>query len=241
MARRLFYLNEVNRGKGWIRGETAEHLRRVLRVAQGQVYDLSDGDRFYAGEVVGMGRNEIEFKVTESREPLRNRLDVHLLASLFKFDHFEWMLEKAVELGVSRITPVQSIRSEKGLEQAATKRSARWTRILREAGQQCRRLRPPELDEPIPLSEALALEGGRRLWLDEQPGGAPIVEAAPESGAVLVLAGPEGGWDDRERAQAAAQGWTAVTLGPLILRAETACLAALAVLNAKACAAKAIE
>jgi 16S rRNA (uracil1498-N3)-methyltransferase len=241
MARRLFYLNEVNRQKGWIRGETVEHLRRVLRVAQGQVYDLSDGERFYVGEVAGLGRNEVEFDLLESREPPRPPLDVHLLASLFKFDHFEWMLEKAVELGVARITPVQSIRSEKGLEQAAAKRSARWARILREAGQQCRRLKPPELDEPVDLKAALAMQGERRLWLDESPGGAPVIDAAPESGSVLLLAGPEGGWDDRERAQAAAQGWTAVTLGPLILRAETACLAALAVLNAKACAAKTIE
>ncbi len=241
MARRMFYLNEVNRQKGWIRGETADHLRRVLRVVEGQVFDLSDEERFYAGEVASLGRNEIEFNLLESREPPRNPLNVHLLASLFKFDHFEWMLEKAVELGVARITPVQSIRSERGLEQGAAKRSARWSRILREAGQQCRRLKPPALDGPISLNRALTMEGERRLWLDESPGGEAIADAAPESGVVLVLAGPEGGWDDRERAQAAAQGWTAVTLGPLILRAETACLAALAVLNAKAYVSKAIK
>lgn len=241
MARRMFYLNEVKKQNGWIRGETAEHLRRVLRAEEGQIYDLSDGERFYAGEVVRMGRDEIEFRLIESREPQRGLLELHLLASLIKFDHFEWMLEKAVELGVARITPVHSIRSEKGLERGAGKRSERWTRILREAGQQCRRLRPPELDSPLALRDALGLEAERRLWLDEQPGGLPILDAAPRSGTALLLVGPEGGWDERERAEAAARGWTAVSLGPLVLRAETACLAALAVLNARALAGKAIE
>jgi len=233
MARRLFYLDEVKRDQAWIRGETAEHLRRVLRVSQGQQFELSDGERFYLGELAGIGRREIEFTILESHEPVPQPLRVHLLASLIKFDHFEWMLEKATELGVARITPVNAMRSERGLDQAATKRMERWRRILRESGQQARRVAPPDIGDVIGLRQALALEATHRLWLEEESGAAPILRAAPGSGEAALLAGPEGGWDDRERAQAAQLGWTAVSLGPQILRAETACIAALSVLNAR--------
>ena len=234
MARRLFYLNEVKREQGWIRGETADHLRRVLRAAEGQQFELSDGIRFYLGELAAFGRGEVEFRIVETREAGPRPLRTHLLASLIKFDHFEWILEKATELGVNRITPVNALRSEKGLEQAAHKRMERWLRIVRESGQQCRRLRPPEIGEPVALKLALAVDAGHRLWLEEEAGARPILQCAPEAGDVALLAGPEGGWDDRERAQAAESGWTPVSLGPNIMRAETACMAALAVLNARA-------
>lgn len=237
MARRLFYLNEVTRKQGWIRGETAAHIRRVLRASEGDLYELSDGLRFYLGELVRFGREEVEFHLVETREAAASSLSIHLQASLIKFDHFEWLLEKATELGVSRITPVQSLRSEKGLEQAARKRIERWARILRESGQQSRRLKPPDLGETVPFERAVAISGECRIFLDELRTGVPILTAAPDRGSVVLLTGPEGGWDDRERGFALAQGWTKASLGPLILRAETAALAALAALNAKAHAA----
>ncbi len=232
MARRLFYLDEVEREKAWIRGETAEHLRRVLRASQGQQFELSDGTRFYLGELAGFGRNEVEFRILESREASALLLRVHLLASLIKFDHFEWMLEKSTELGVARITPVNALRSDKGLDQAALKRVERWRRIVRESGQQSRRVAAPDVGEPVSLRQALAQHGQLRLWLEEESGAVPILRAAPASGDVALLCGPEGGWDDRERNEASECGWLPVSLGPQILRAETACLAALAALNA---------
>jgi 16S rRNA (uracil1498-N3)-methyltransferase len=157
---------------------------------------------------------------------------VHLLAALVKFDAFEWMLEKATELGVERITPVYAARSDKGLDQAAAKRAERWRRILHESGQQSRRVTRPELGAVVRLPEALRTAAASRLWLDEQPGGAPLLRAAAGTGDCAVLAGPEGGWEDAERQAAAAAAWTAVSLGPLVLRAETAVLAALAVITA---------
>jgi 16S rRNA (uracil1498-N3)-methyltransferase len=233
----MFYLDEVRRDRAWIRGETVEHLRKVLRASVGQRFELSDGLRFHLGVLESFGRGELEFRIVETREAAPAALAVHLLASLIKFDHFEWMLEKATELGVDRITPVNALRSEKGLDQAAVKRMERWRRIVRESGQQCRRLRPPEIGEPVGLKQALAAQAQKRLWLEEEPGAQPVLLAAPESGDVALLAGPEGGWDDTERKQAAEAGWIAVSLGPQILRAETACLAALAALNARSCAA----
>lgn len=237
MARRMFYLDELRSGRAWIRGETAEHVCKVLRARPGQRFALSDGFRFHTGELESLSRDEVEFRIIESRAAAPAPLEVHLLASLIKFDHFEWMLEKATELGVDRITPVNSLRSEKGLDKAALKRMERWRRIVRESGQQCRRLRPPEIGEPVELNRALGLTAERRLWLEEECSAPPILTAAPETGEVALLSGPEGGWDDRERAGAARSGWHAVSLGPQVLRAETACLAALAVLNARATAA----
>jgi len=232
MARRLFYAQEWKADKAWLTGEAAEHLRRVLRAQPGQIYELSDGERVWLARIERFGRQQVEFSLLEPAAVVRPPAPVVLLAALFKFDRFEWMLEKAAELGVERITPVASLRSEKGLEAAAAKRRARWEKILREAGQQSRRLRPPGLGEVVSLPEALNTQADTRLWLEEEAGASPILGELSPDGTVALLCGPEGGWDDRERAAAAATGWKAVSLGPMILRAETAALAALAVIAA---------
>ncbi|MGC8761761.1 MAG: RsmE family RNA methyltransferase [Bryobacteraceae bacterium] len=233
MARRLFYVDEIRAGRAWVRGETAEHLRRVLRAEPGQEYELSDGEAVWLGRIGRCRRDEVEFELLSPARQVRAPADVHLLAALVKFDRFEWMLEKATELGVARITPVASLRSEKGLEAAARKRRERWLKIVREAGQQSRRLRPPVLEEVLELKAALQSEADLRLWLEEEPGARPILNVLTTApGRVAVLCGPEGGWEERERSAAAAAGWAAVSLGPMILRAETAALAAVAVVMA---------
>lgn len=233
MARRLFYVQERKPGRAWLRGETAEHLRRVLRAERGQLYELSDGEHLWLARIEGFARETVEFALVEEMRAVRAPMPVHLLASLFKFDHFEWMIEKATELGAERITPVVSLRSEKGLDLAAGKRRARWEKIAREAGQQSRRVRPPAIGAVISWQEALKSEAGTRLFLDEAGDAPPILSAlAAPSSSLALLCGPEGGWDDRERLGAKEAGWQAVSLGPLILRAETAAIAALAVVTA---------
>jgi len=234
MARRLFYVQDVKGPVAYLRGETAQHLRKVLRAERGQMYEISDGSSLWLAEVEDFGKDVVEFRLLQSIEAARPAVRVHLLAALIKFDHFEWLLEKATELGVDRITPVYSLRVEKGLEQAAVKRIERWRRILLESGQQSRRLAPPQLDGPIQLEDALSTAAPLRLWLEEQSVAAmPMLRVLPESlDLVAQLCGPEGGWDDRERAAARAAGWTPVSLGPQILRAETAAIAALAILSA---------
>lgn len=230
MARRLFYADECKAGRAFVRGATAGHLRRVLRAERGQHYEISDGERRWLGRIEAFGRESVEFALVEELPASAAPARVHLLASLFKFDHFEWMLEKATELGVERVTPVASIRSEKGLEAAAAKRLSRWERIAREAGQQSRRVRPPEISGVLRFDDALAAAADQRLLLDEAPGGATIFMAlAGCDGTVALLCGPEGGWDERERQAAIDAGWQRVSLGPMILRAETAAIAALAV------------
>ncbi len=233
MARRMFYAQEWKPGRAFLRGEAAGHLRRVLRAERGQLYELSDGERMWLGRIEGFSNETVEFALVEELPAVRVPAPVHLLAALFKFDHFEWMIEKATELGVERITPVVSLRSEKGLEAGAEKRRARWEKIAREAGQQSRRVRPPEIGSVLSLSDALAVEADVRLLLDEDAGARPVLAGAGlRGGSVAILSGPEGGWDDREREAARAAGWEPVSLGPMILRAETAAVAAAAVVMA---------
>jgi 16S rRNA (uracil1498-N3)-methyltransferase len=155
-----------------------------------------------------------------------------LFAAIVKFDRFEWLVEKATELGVAAIVPVNAARSEKGLLEGARKRAERWRRIAHESSQQARRVGPPEIGEPQSLAAAVAAGKGLRYFLDEKPGAPPLLGAIPQGGerrgsdSVTLLTGPEGGWTDAERAAAIAAGWTPVSVGPLILRAETAAIGA---------------
>jgi 16S rRNA (uracil1498-N3)-methyltransferase len=235
MARRRFFVETIERGLAQITGRDAHHLTRVLRIEPGQKFEISDNLNAYLAEVETARKNLVRFRILnriEVREPV---IHTALFASLIKFERFEWLLEKATELGVSEVTPVQTERSEKGLEQAALKRLDRWNRIAREASEQSRRMRLPNIESPIGLQEALRNTEGYRYVLEEA-GAPPILSTFPEArqpgDRVALLAGPEGGWTDRERTAMAASGWTSVSLGHEILRAETAAIAALAIINA---------
>ena len=225
MARRLFFVPEVHSGFAELRGEDAKHLTRVLRVERGEVYQISDNRAVYLAEVDAAHKELVSFRVVEKLAIPETKAEIILCAALIKFDHFEWMIEKATELGVARILPVIATRSEKGLDRAADKRIERWRRIVLEASQQSRRPRLPEIELPIAFSDALATSAEARLFADED-GGAPLLDALAEGAAsVAILIGPEGGWTAAERDAASA--WTRVTLGPHVLRAETAAIAAL--------------
>jgi 16S rRNA (uracil1498-N3)-methyltransferase len=145
------------------------------------------------------------------------------------------MIEKATELGVAAIVPVIAIRTERGLDRAAEKRIERWRRIALEASQQSRRAHLPAVEDAIRFEEAIARGATYRYVLDEAGGvalanGLPAERSADDDVAVLI--GPEGGWTEAEREQFAAAGWTRASLGPLILRAETAAIAALSIVGA---------
>jgi 16S rRNA (uracil1498-N3)-methyltransferase len=233
MARRRFFVDEVRRGEAELDGEEAEHLTRVLRAEIGQQYEICDGARLYLGEIVEARKRSVRFRILEELPAAEPAVRILLLMSLIKFDRFEWAIEKATELGVAAIVPVQAARSEKGLELAARKRVDRWRKIAKAAGQQSRRVHLPEILPPVGLAEALS-SGGRRVYLEEE-GGCPLLLKAisdPIAGEIVsILVGPEGGWTDRERTQLVAASWAPVSLGPQILRAETAAIAAVAVLS----------
>jgi 16S rRNA (uracil1498-N3)-methyltransferase len=235
MARRRFFVDSVHSGHARITGKDAHHLTRVLRVEAGQKFEISDNRDVYLAEVESARKDLVSFAILERLEATEPALHTTLLVSLIKFERFEWIVEKATELGVERIVPVEAERSEKGLARAAAKRLERWKRIAREASEQSRRVRLPEIDECISLQAALAAAADYRYVLEERTA-PPILQALPAErkpqDRVALLVGPEGGWTDREREAIAAAGWSAISLGREILRAETAALAGLAIVNA---------
>ena len=233
---REFFVDEVRNGHAQIAGEEARHLTRVLRVEAGQRYEISDNRNVYLAEIETARKENVVFRTLEKLPAAPPSARFELYAALIKFDRFEWMVEKATELGVTEIVPVEATRSERGLEKAAAKRVERWRRIALEASQQSRRAHLPEIAEPVPLADALARTGTYRYALDENPGAVPLLQALPAvrtaQDTVAILTGPEGGWTEEERVCFTAAGWTPVSMGPLILRAETAVIAALAVVIA---------
>ncbi|HEY7336822.1 MAG TPA: RsmE family RNA methyltransferase [Bryobacteraceae bacterium] len=236
--RRRFFVDAVRNGHAAVEGAEARHLTRVLRVDAGQRYEISDNSNVYLAEIETARKERVVFRVLERLETPNGFPNAILCVALIKFDRFEWMIEKATELGVSEIVPVQTARAERGLERAAQKRVERWRRIAFEASQQSRRARLPNVREPLFFDAAILQSANYRLALDEEHGGAPLLSASPTQlepdQSIALLIGPEGGWTEGERAAFVEAGWKRVSLGPLILRAETAAIAALAVVAQRA-------
>jgi len=214
-------------------GDDAQHVKRVLRAEVGQLYEISDSVSAWLAEITEAQKGRVVFRTLEPVDSPVAPVRVTALAALIKYDHFEWMIEKATELGVERIVPVEAGRSEKGLYEASQKRLERWTRIARESSQQSRRLAPPEVTEAVRFEAALGAEADHRYFLEEMAGAPAILRALPAErrvgDSVALLVGPEGGWTEAERERIAPAGWQPVSLGPQVLRAETATMAAVAV------------
>ncbi len=249
--RRRFFTDNFEAKTAILRGDTAEHLGRVLRAEPGQLYELSDGKRVWLARIEKValskrGGNQIEFILVQEIEQQQPALEIQLLMSIVKFDRLEWCLEKTTELGVTEIVLLAAARSDKALLAAAGKRRTRWDKILLESAQQSRRLRPPVLrtaqDGPrggrvhrlMRPKEAFAHAGAAcKLVLSERRGARLMRDALSvyaEPTASLAI-GPEGGWTDDELDAAQAVGFAEVSLGQNILRTETAVLAALAILG----------
>ena len=214
-------------------GEAAHHLGRVLRAQPGQLYELSDGASVWLGRIDLVDRDRVEFELTEPLPAPSLQLESTLLLSVVKFDAFEWALEKATELGVTRVVPLAAARSEKALLAAAPKRAERWRKILLESAQQSRRVQLPLLEPLAKPEKAFATQNGLRILLSEGSEATPLRQAlsGQEASSVVLAIGPEGGWTDEEFAAARAAGFVEASLGKLILRAETAVIAALAAVN----------
>jgi 16S rRNA (uracil1498-N3)-methyltransferase len=213
-------------------GEQANHLARVLRAETGQIFDIVAGGFLHRAEITAVSNERVDFLLHEELEA-DAALPVHLYLAIFKFDHLEWAVEKATELGVARITPVLARRTEKHLAQAAIKRVERWRRIAHEASQQSRRTDVPTVADPIPLKQALATEtAATKILLSETEQATSLVSAISATRDLALAIGPEGGWTPEEMKLFADYAWTPVTLGPRILRAETAAVAAIAIVGA---------
>ncbi len=237
MTRRRWIADTWDESTALLAGEQAEHLIRVLRAQTGMEFDIVAGSRVWHGVIAGISGDQVRFNLVAEVEA-DPALPVTLLLSIFKFDRMEWALEKATELGVERVIPIIARRSEKHLVQAADKRVERWRRIAREAAQQSRRSDVPAIEDAIALKTAARRESdATRLLLAEQERTTTlrhaIDEALKASGdampALRMAVGPEGGWTAEEEALFDDEGWKPVSLGPRILRAETAAITAMSV------------
>src|SRR5207244_600534 len=135
--------------------------------------------------------------------------DVTLVLSIFKFDRMEWAIEKCTELGATRIVPVLASRTETHLAAAASKRVERWQRIALQASEQSRRSLPPQIDQPVKLTAAVALPGAMRIVLAESEKQTKLKDLLhAHSAREIVLAfGPEGGWTQSELELFRDAGW----------------------------------
>jgi 16S rRNA (uracil1498-N3)-methyltransferase len=242
MTRRRWIAEHWDEATATLTAAQAEHMARVLRAQPGMEADVVAGGRVFHAEVAAVKldgeQSEVRFNLLAELEA-DPALPVTLALSVYKFDAMEWAIEKATELGVAAIAPMIARRTEKHLALAARKRAERWRRIAHEASQQARRSDVPAIHDPMPLAEYVrTATTAHRIVLAEQERSTTLrsridaaVEAAGEEMPALEIAiGPEGGWAPDEEALYDANGWRAASLGPRILRAETAAIAALAVI-----------
>jgi 16S rRNA (uracil1498-N3)-methyltransferase len=164
MTRRRWIADEVSGNRAALVGDHADHLARVLRARVGQEFDISAGSVVRRGRVVSLAENRVEFELGEEISAASG-LNLTLLLSIFKFDRFEWAIEKCTELGVSCIVPVIAQRTDAHLAAASAKRVERWRRIGVQATEQSRRAAPPEIADSLRLAAAAKLPASLRIVL----------------------------------------------------------------------------
>lgn len=215
--------------------ETARQVSRVLRMREGERVVLFCGDGMECEAVLTQVGSSVVAEVRERRRPeVELGCHLHVAVAVLKGEKLDWVVQKLTELGAGRISFLTTGRTvvEAGSERWS-RRSERYARIAREAVEQCGRVRLPEIGEPASLEAVLRGPEERKLFL--APGAEqPLARAVgPETRSVLLLIGPEGGFTDAELRTAVEAGAEAVSLGRRILRAETAALAAAAVVTAQ--------
>ena len=211
----------------------AHHAERVLRLAVGEGVTLFDGRGGECDAVlVALGRQPLARLGPRRAVERESPLAITLVQALAAGDKMDWVVQKAVELGVAAIQPVAAERSVLKLAgERAAKRVAHWQQIVVSACEQSGRNRVPEVAEILPLARWLGTPfAGRRLILAPGDAGA-LVRMAPPDGPLAVLVGPEGGWSPAELGLAMRAGCDPLALGPRVFRSETAGLAALAALQ----------
>lgn len=228
-APRLFIDDTLAAGQSRrIDGNAAHYLAQVMRVAPGSIIILLDNQTGeWTAEVTATSRRAVDVTVTQNLRPREPVPDFWLCVAPIKKHHFDLVIEKATELGVDRILPVLTRRSVVDKVNAE-----RMGVIMREAAEQCARTALPELAPPVPLPRLLADWPQERtiFFADENGGESAATTIARHPGPAAILIGPEGGFDDDERALIRAHPQAhPISLGPRILRAETAAIAATAI------------
>jgi 16S rRNA (uracil1498-N3)-methyltransferase len=235
MTRRRWIADRVEGERAYLLAGNAAHLARVLRAKPGQQFDIAAEGAVRLGTIVSITPEEVEFALGPLvKNKSLPEIEIHVVLSIFRFDRLEWAIEKLTELGVARICPAVARRTEPHLAKAAEKRVERWRKIAHEAAQQSRRPAAPEIRDPSPLKKAILGATGQCIVLSEMKKNATLMSVLDSGRAPLTLAfGPEGGWAVEELETFQERGWQAASLGPTILRAETAAIAAVAIAMAE--------
>ncbi|MDX6445771.1 MAG: rRNA (uracil1498-N3)-methyltransferase [Blastocatellia bacterium] len=224
--------------------EETRHARDVLRLQTGEEVFVFDGTgREFRCAVLSISRNSTSLSLIEEVAPARpeSPLNLTLAIALLKGEKFDLVIQKTTELGVNRIVPLDTERADVRLRDSdsSQKRVARWRRIALEAAKQTGRAFVPEITAPASFNFLLSsneegtLSSTARLMFSERDG-ASLVEATanlPAPAGIIAAVGPEGGWGDDEIAAARDGGWGIVTLGGRTLRAETAGIAVVTLLQ----------
>jgi 16S rRNA (uracil1498-N3)-methyltransferase len=240
MTRRRWIADTSSETTASLLGSQAEHLARVLRAQPGTEADIVANGHVYRATIASVSIDQVVFSLGEEITA-EAALPLTLVLAIFKFDRMEWAIEKATELGVATIVPVIARRTEKHLAQAADKRVDRWRRLVQEAAKQSRRADLPLIEDPIALpaylqkpstaQHILLAEDERSTTLRQR-----IETALAASNTDLpnfrFAIGPEGGWTQEELALFTKHNWQPASLGPRILRAETAAIATLSIASA---------
>jgi 16S rRNA (uracil1498-N3)-methyltransferase len=234
----LFYVSsrqlDLERGHAVIDGDEFHHLARVLRSREGDLIEITDGAGLSAMMTIdAIGKRSLEGTLRNCDRKARPETRISVAISMLKSpQRFDFFLEKATELGVDRIIPMTTRRTVSTPSEAKSGRKAeRWRGIVHAAARQCRRYYLPEVCEPAGFAEVLRLPGyDIRLMPHESEQRFPEFEPAGKS--ILFLVGGEGGFTDGEVSDAVAAGFSPVTFGQTILRAETAGIFAVALVRA---------
>ncbi|MEO5863821.1 MAG: 16S rRNA (uracil(1498)-N(3))-methyltransferase [Nitrospiraceae bacterium] len=224
-----------------ITGDLLHHLRASLRVRPGDCLTLNDGcGTRYRAEVTHVTSQAIDSRIIDRQtEPARTTSSIVLGQALIKGDKMDWVIQKATELGVAAIVPIHSTHSviKPNSERLEHQRS-RWERIARDAAQQSERWTIPTIADPIDVAEICrhyASAAQKSMLVERSSGSSLATIPIPRDSqhAIVILVGPEGGWAPEEQSLAQEQGFLPLTLGPRILRAETAAIAALSILQSR--------
>jgi 16S rRNA (uracil1498-N3)-methyltransferase len=237
MARRRFIVpthlicNEV----ATLPPEELHHVRNVLRLRSGDEVEILDGEgACYSGILELRDAQIVVCRLRRIASPADPARTLILAAALIKSDRFEWILQKGTELGVDAFIPLHTKYSDIRIPAGKLdSRRARWQRIAGEAAKQCRRLSIPRISPPEKFEDFLAEEGrmeSTRLIFCEKAENLWTGTPHP-SNRIVICIGPEGGWDAAEVGQAARAGFAPFNLGPRVLRAETAAVAAVSILQ----------
>ncbi len=239
MARFFVPKKNLQQNQGFIDGQELQHLRKVLRLTPGDEITIFDDAGWEHDAVIRSfesGRAIIEIALSRQART-ESSLELTLAIGLTKGDKMDFIVEKATELGVCSIVPVASAHAVAKIETAkAPARVARWRKIALSAAKQSGRTRVPEVGLPLGLRELIEqtqIDALKLLFWEKQPSESlervHAAQAAPRS--VIAVIGPEGGFSDEEAALAAAHGYHTVSLGRRILRAETAAVTAVSLVQ----------